>query len=81
MSSIDTLKQAFCEGLGVEASDVDWENLAYRGIPEWDSVAHMAVIAEIEDAFDIMIETDDVIGMSTFPIAREIVAKYGVEIS
>jgi hypothetical protein len=39
----------------------------------------MALISEIETAFDIMLTTDDVIGMSSFPKAREIVARNGVD--
>lgn len=72
------LKDAFVEALGLEAGEVDWSTLKYRGIPEWDSVAHMALVAEIEDAFDIMLETDDVIGLSSFEVAKEILARYGV---
>lgn len=74
----DTLKKAFSEGLGVEAEQIDWEGLEYRGIPEWDSVAHMAVVAEIEDAFDVMLEIDDVIGMSSFTVTKDILTKYGL---
>lgn len=81
MSSEDTLKRAFAEGLGIEAATVDWSSLAYRGIPEWDSVAHMAVVAEIEDAFDIMLEIDDVVGMSSFEVTKDILDKYGVSFS
>lgn len=79
MSNLAKLKAAFCEGLGVEESEIQWDDLAYRSIPEWDSVAHMQVVAEIEDAFDIALDTDDVIAMADFAIATEIVAKYGVE--
>ena len=77
----DTLKVAFAEGLGLSVDDVDWSALAYRGVPEWDSVAHMQVVAEIEDAFDVMLEIDDVIGMSSFEVSKVILAKYGVEFS
>ncbi len=73
------LQQAFIDALGLDGDATDWANLKYRGIPEWDSVAHMQLVAEIEDAFDIMLETDDVIGMSSFTVAREILAKYGVD--
>ena len=81
MTSETTLKQAFVEGLGISADEVDWSTLAYRSIPRWDSVAHMQVVAEIEDAFDIMLEIDDVIGMSSFEVTKEILAKYGVSFS
>ena len=75
------LKAAFVEGLGLPLEDVDWPSLAYRGIPQWDSVAHMQVVAEIEDAFDIMLEIDDVIGMSSFEVTKAILTKYGVSFS
>lgn len=75
----DTLRAAFREALGLPA-EVDFEALTYRGIKQWDSVAHMQLIAAIETAFDVMLETDDVIGMSSYPKAREIVGKYGVAI-
>lgn len=74
----DKLKSAFVEALGIVPEDTDWQSLRYRGIPEWDSVAHMQLVAEIEDTFDIMLETDDVIGLSSFEVAKQILAKYGV---
>jgi acyl carrier protein len=81
MNVEDTLKTAFSEGLGVSLDETDWSSLTYRGIPEWDSVAHMQVIAEIEDAFDIMLEIDDVTGMSSFEIAKDILTKYDLSFS
>ncbi|MGA8415364.1 MAG: acyl carrier protein [Candidatus Dormiibacterota bacterium] len=81
MKAEEALKLAFAEGLGLPVDDVDWPALAYRGIPEWDSVAHMQVVAEIEDAFDIMLEIDDVVAMSSFEVAKEILTKYGVSFS
>lgn len=71
------LQQAFVDALEVPA-DVDWEALAYRGIEQWDSVAHMRLVAEIEDVFDVMIDTDDVIDMSSYPKVKAILAKYGI---
>jgi acyl carrier protein len=68
----------FVEVLTLDEETVDWDGLTYRSIPEWDSIAHMALVGEIEDEFDIMLETDDVIAMSSFPIACEMLKKYGV---
>lgn len=72
------LRAAFVEGLGVDPITTDWTSLKYRGVPEWDSVAHMQLVAVIEDSFDIMLETEDVIGLSSFSAAKEILARYGV---
>lgn len=81
MKTEDTLKAAFVEGLGLSPESVEWCSLTYRGIPQWDSVAHMQLVAEVEDAFDIMLDVDDVIGMSSFEVAKEILTKYGVSFS
>lgn len=75
--NLEKLQAAFVEALGVDGT-VDFESLTYRGIKAWDSVAHMQLIAAIEAAFDLMLDTDDVIGMSSFAKAKEIVAKHGV---
>jgi acyl carrier protein len=71
------LKAAFVEALGIPPTS-DFESLAYRSIEAWDSVAHMQLVAALEAAFDIMLETEDVIALSSFPKAREILAKYEV---
>jgi acyl carrier protein len=76
-SSTEKLKSAFVSALGV-SQDGDFEAMAYGQTPGWDSIAHMALISEIETAFDIMLATDDVIGMSSFLKAKEIVARAGV---
>ena len=76
-SSTEKLKSAFVNILGVSPED-DFEAMAYGQTPGWDSVAHMALISEIENVFEIMLPTDDVIGMSSFPKAKEIVARNGV---
>jgi acyl carrier protein len=76
-SSMEKLKDAFVNVLGV-SPDEDFESMAYGQTQGWDSVAHMALIAEIEIAFDIMLATDDVIGMSSFLKAKEIVGRNGV---
>ena len=73
---IDDLKDAFSEGLGMDKANIT-DRLAY-GNPGWDSVAHMALVAAIERKFDIMLDTADVIDMSSFGKAKELLGKYGI---
>ncbi len=77
MNNTEKLKKAFSEALLIDESRVE-DSLTYQSIPEWDSVSHMILISEIESAFDISIETDDVIDMSSFAIAKEILTKYDI---
>lgn len=69
------LQRIFSAALNVDIALVV-DDLAYSQIPQWDSVAHMALIAAIEEGFEIMIDAEDVINMSSFEKAKQIVAKY-----
>ena len=73
----DKLISAFSEALGVNKEKIN-DEYSY-GDQGWDSVAHMVLIAAIEEAFDIMIDTDDVIDMSSFAKAKTIITKYGID--
>lgn len=53
--------------------------LKYQDIAAWDSVGHMTLVAELEDAFDISMETDDIIDFSSYEKGMEILGKYGVQ--
>ncbi|MFF5173188.1 acyl carrier protein [Micromonospora sp. NPDC000089] len=61
--------------------DAPVDNLEYRGIDKWDSLAHMSLVAAIEDEFGVMLDTDEVIDLSAFSRAREILEKHGVVLS
>jgi|TARA_B100001971_G_C18100390_1_gene488501 acyl carrier protein len=70
--------KAFMENFSIDESALG-DKLEYNTIPSWDSIGHMAMIAELEDAFDIMLETDDIIDFSSYKKGLELLAKYGVE--
>ncbi|OEH86749.1 acyl carrier protein [Desulfuribacillus stibiiarsenatis] len=72
------LRQIFSQSLGIDESQII-DTLEYSTIPEWDSIAHMSLIAAIDEAFDIMLDTEDVIDMSSYGKAKEILKKYDVE--
>lgn len=46
----------------------------------WDSVGHVSFITELEDTFDIMLDTEDIIQLNSYEKGIEILRKYGVEI-
>ena len=46
----------------------------------WDSVGHMTLVANLEDAFDILFETDDLMSITSYDKGLEILSKnYGIE--
>ena len=76
MTNKEKYVNAFVEMLEVDASEV--ENLEYQGIDAWDSVGHMSLVSELEDAFDIMMDTDDIIDLSSYQKGIEILKKYDI---
>ena len=79
MTNLEKYNKAFMETL--EIGEDQLAGLKYQGIEAWDSVGHMSLVAAIEDAFDIMMDTDDIIDFSSYEKGKEILAKdaYGVE--
>jgi len=71
------LTQAFVTALAIPAEQIVPE-LGYGKIRQWDSTAHMILIAELENVFDVMLDTDDIIDMSSVAKAKVILNKYGV---
>lgn len=78
MNNTEKYNQVFMETFGIDESKLS--GLAYQAIAEWDSVGHMGLIAALEDTFDIMMDTDDIIDFSSYEKGKEILSeKYEVE--
>jgi len=69
--------QVFIECFLVESNVLD-EKFVYQSVEEWDSVGHMSMIAALEEVFEIMIETDDIIDFGSYTIGIDILAKYDI---
>ena len=77
-SGIKKYNNAFIETL--EITEEKLVGLQYQAIEAWDSVRHMSLIAALEDAFDIMMDTDDIIDLSSYEKGKEILtANYDIE--
>jgi acyl carrier protein len=77
MTNREKYDQLFMDCFSVEKSKLN-DEFVYNNIPEWDSIGHMQMIAAIEDGFDIMMETDDIIDFSSYTKGMEILAKYDI---
>ena len=63
--------------MSVEESKVN-DNLKYNDIPEWDSIGHMTLMSNLEEAFKVTLETDDIVDFSSFKKGKEILNKYKI---
>ena len=72
------LRRAFVVGLNLPESEVD-ETLKYGCTRGWDSVAHVALVASLDSTFNVLLDVDDVLDLSSYEKAREILSKHGVQ--
>jgi acyl carrier protein len=71
------LKKCFAESLGLNVELIT-EDLAYNSVKQWDSVGHMSLVAALEGEFNVMLDTDEIIAMSSVAVARDVLRKHGV---
>lgn len=76
MTNEDKYNKTFQETFSVDETEL--LNLNRDDIPSWDSVGHMALIAALEDEFDIMFETDDILNFKSYTGGKDILAKYNI---
>lgn len=70
--------EIFCEVFEANENELN-SNFNFSGVPRWDSLAHMELIAQLEDTFGIMLETEDITHFGGYENGKKILAKYGVE--
>ena len=79
MTNLEKYNEIFVESFGVKLEDLNSE-MVYQSITEWDSVGHMALIAAIEENFEILIDIDDIIEFGSYTIGIDILKKYEVKL-
>lgn len=78
MTNLEKYNKAFTDSFEIDKGDL--LGLKYQGTKLWDSVGHMTLIATLEESFDIMFETDDIIDFSSYEKGKEILSKnYNVQ--
>lgn len=78
MNAIQTYNKVFCDTFGIK-EDVLGPNFTFRDVPVWDSVAHLSLISNLEDAFDVMFDADDILHYGSYLNGIEILKRYGVD--
>ena len=79
MSNLDKYNQCFIGSFTLDENALK-KNIEYNSIPEWDSIGHMAMVAELEGVFDISMDIDDIIEFSSYKKGIEILKKYEISI-
>ena len=77
MENAEKYANVFIETFGIDEKELG--ALEYQGITGWDSVGHMGLIAKLEESFDIMFDSEDIIDFSSFEKGKKILSsKYNI---
>ncbi|MDC7302044.1 acyl carrier protein [Agathobacter ruminis] len=77
MNNLEQYDEIFMETFGVEKSALN-ESFINENVDAWDSIGHMNLLAELEEAFDITLDDDDLMNFESYEGGKDILKKYGV---
>lgn len=79
MGNLQLYQNAFFEAFEL-SEGTDLNDLKYQTIEAWDSIGHLTLISNLEIAFEITLDMDDVVDFSSFEKGKQIMLKYAVEL-
>lgn len=77
MTVFTRLKTVFAQALALP-TEVEPEALEYDGSGNWDSVGHMRLVAALENEFGVLLETEQILDLSSFAKGLQILKSHGV---
>ncbi len=57
------------------------ESFTFAAVSNWDSMSHLTLISELEAAFDVMFETNDILHFGGYENGIAILTRYGVDMT
>lgn len=79
MTNLEKYNKIIMDVLEVEEAALN-EAFTFKSVPQWDSVAHLSLISELEDTFDIMFDSEDILHYGSYENGKKILEKMGIEI-
>lgn len=73
MTNLEKLNQIFCEVYSVEESTLN-ENFVNTNVETWDSIHQLSMVAAIEEAFDLMMDAEDILEMTSYENVKQLLA-------
>ena len=78
MKKKEAYSAIFEEIFNVDKSRLN-ENFNFNVVENWDSLTHLSLITALEDEFDVMFETNDILHFGGYQNGMKILEKYGID--
>ncbi len=79
MSNLEKLNDVFCDVFSVDSSALG-KGFDNQSIDGWDSVHQLNLTTSIEEAFNILLDPEDILEVTSYENAKKILAKYIIEL-
>lgn len=79
MENLGKYNNAFVEVFGVNVEELN-DDYGKDTVEEWDSVHQLSLVPLLEEAFDIMLDPEDIMELTSYGNGKELLRKYDVEI-
>lgn len=79
MTNLEKYNEIFTEVFGVEASALN-DSFGKETVDQWDSVHQLNLVSLLEEAFDIMLDPEDIMGFTSYKAGKEILKNQDVEL-
>ena len=79
MKNLEKYNNAFVQVFGAKIEELN-DDYGKETVEAWDSVHQLSLIAEMEEAFDIMFDPEDIMDMTSYVNGKALLAKYDVKV-
>lgn len=79
MTNLDNYNNIFTEVFGVDTSVLN-DDFGKDTVEQWDSVHQLNLVYLAEEAFDIMLDPEDIMGFTSYAAGKEILKNQDIEL-
>ncbi len=79
MTNLEKYNSIFTEVFGVDASDLN-DNFGKETVDQWDSVHQLNLVSLAEEAFDIMLDPEDIMGFTSYAAGKQILKNQDIDL-
>jgi len=73
------LKDILAKVLLIDETKIS-DGMSRKNVKEWDSMAHLMLVSEIESAFEVTMDDDDIMEIQTVGDIKKTLKKLGISI-
>lgn len=80
MNNLKRYNNVFFSVFDIKEEEVLKNDFSVDSVDNWDSITQLSLVTEMEEEFDIMFDTEDILELRSYEIGKEILKKYNINL-